>query len=235
VTFQYAWKVASNVFVIASDTLCSIIPEVEEDVDHPNPTASEHRTKMSLCEKHQMVIAHAGFMAQIGANPSKELADHLAQVFSGNDSNELKRVLREWGDVQGRRFARDKFLIVTPRTAPDQLLKLSMFPDCHVWTSSQFFSGDERNSAVFWPSFFKVDDEDYDLEQSLSIAAATIVMAQKISAGYIGGLDMWYCHKGQWKYLDSDHCRPLRWYISKQGAQGITQTLLKSGINLAIP
>ncbi len=107
-----------------------------------------------------------------------------------------------------------------------------MFPSCHVWESSQFFSGDERNSAVFWPEFFNVGEEDYDLRQSISIAATTVVMAGKISSGYIGGLDIWYYSRDQWKYLDSDRCKPLRQYIRKQGAHDIADVLLKPDLVL---
>src|SRR5260221_8266319 len=230
-TFQYSQKVGSGIFVVASDTQCSVTEEREESIDHPNVRTVEHRSKISLCEKHQILIAHAGEVPQVGGNPAGELAVYLSNsVFDHNNSQDLEGVLREWGG-KSRYRSGDKFLVVSPHSQPNQLFKLSMpstvSPDCDVRPSfSHFVSGDERNAAVFWPEFFGVGTESYDLKDSIAIAAATIVMAHRLDNRYIDGLQIWYYSNDSWTQRNYDQCKSLLDHLNKTTCRQIKELLL---------
>lgn len=230
-TFQYSQKVGPGIFVVASDTQCSVTEKREESIDHPSVRTVEHRSKMSLCEKNQILVAHAGEVPRVGGDPAGELAAHLSNsVFDHNNSRDLESLLREWGGKSGYRSG-DKFLVVSPHTQHWQLFKLSMpstvSPDCEVRLSlSHFVSGDERNPAVFGPEFFGVGTESHDLKESIAIAAATIVMAHKLDNRYVGGLQIGYYNNGHWTIRSYDQCKPLRDHLNTTASRQIKELLL---------
>jgi hypothetical protein len=167
----------------------------------------------------------------VGGDPSGELAAYLSNTVLGhNDSRDLESALYEWGQ-KSRYRSGDKFLVVSPKSQPNQLFKLSMpsrvSPDCSVRTSlSHFVSGDERNAAVFWPEFFGVGTEVHDLKESIAIAAATIVMAHRLDNRYVGGLQIWYYSNDAWTLRNYDQCKPLLVYLNVTTCRQIKELLL---------
>jgi hypothetical protein len=186
---------------------------------------------MSLCQRHQILVAHAGEVPQVGGNPSSELAAHLSDSLpEHSDSSDLERVLLEWAGKSPYRSG-DKFLVVSPKTQPNQLFKLSLpsrvCPDSRVRPSlTHVFSGDERNAAVFWPEFFGVGTESYNLTESIAIAAATIVMAHRLDKRYIGGLQIWYYSDDAWAQRSYDECKSLWDHLDNETCRTIKELLL---------
>jgi hypothetical protein len=232
VTFQCSHKVSLGVFVVASDTQCSVGEMREESIDRRDVKTVEHRSKTWLCQTHDILVAHAGEVPQVVGNPSRELADYLSSTkFDVMNSSQLENVLVEWGK-ESRYQMGDKFLIVSPKTKVNQVFKMCApsraCPDYRIRPSSHFVSGDETNAAVFWPQFFGVGVEEHSLGESIAIAAVTIVMAHKLDNRYIGGLEVWYYSNGAWTFLNEDQCKPL-WNDLRNTACGrIKNELLQS-------
>jgi hypothetical protein len=232
VTFQYSQKVCPGTFVVASDTQCSVAEWRYESIYDPNVKTTEHRSKVSMCEKHQILVAHAGEVPQVGGNRSRELATYLSDsVPDVTDPEQLKRLLEDWGR---KSRSGDKFLLVSPKTQREQLFKLSLpsrdRADCVARENlSHFVSGDERNAAVFWPQFFGIGVEQYDLRESIAIAATTIVMAHRLDNRYIGGLEICYYCNDVWTFRNyDDQCKPLWNHLRKTACDQIKNLLLNS-------
>jgi hypothetical protein len=177
-------------------------------------------------------VAHAGEVPQVGGNRAKELAAYLSNSVSDvADPSHLKSLLEDW--EKGSRSG-DKFLVVSPKTRREQLFKLILpnrdRSECGAKESLTYFvSGDDRNAAIFWPQFFGVGIEDYDLKDSIAIAATTIVMAHRLDNRYIGGLEICYYNNGIWTFRNYDEqCKPLWNHLRKTACDQIKNVLLNS-------
>jgi hypothetical protein len=64
-------------------------------------------------------------------------------------------------------------------------------------SSTYLVNGNENNSAIFWPEYFKCDKELYDLPTTTQLAAFTILMGSELNPFGVGGLEVWQ-YNGAW-------------------------------------
>jgi len=222
--------VAKRGIVLASDTKHRTTEKQQTGDPLSIPSGIINCSKISLCERHDIAIALAGW-SDLDASVGKDLADHLDSL-QAITNDDIGGILMRWGDsyyAQSRLAGAQSFtplasLLVVRPAARYPLLKLRVNYKSNVLPSEKYLvNGNESNTAIFWPEYLKVYDELYDLDAATMIAATTILMGAKLNDPGVGGLEIWQ-YTDQWKPVPPEEIEALR----------VRFDLLQRGIRKAI-
>ena len=193
-TMQVALRAAKGL-VVASDTK---VRTTEKEVSDRRYTAVGivNRAKLKLSQRHGILVGLSGWGSEEG-DLAQELADHLST--HNQLPGSIGALLRAWGDRVVERVPRCSLLVVSPATEsyPFWKLQVKRGSDCEP-SSSYLINGNENNSAIFWPEYFRWDKELYDLQMATRIAAFTILMGAELNPFGVGGLEIWR-YESEWK------------------------------------
>ena len=94
-------------------------------------------------------------------------------------------------------------LIANPNAQYNPFWKLRVGEECSDDLSEKYMvNGDETNTAIFWPEYFKCDTKLYDVNAASRIVASTILMGGELNSYGVRGLEIWHYDKS-WKRLPS--------------------------------
>ena len=170
------------------------------------PSGIVHHSKITLCERHDIAVGFAGLGE--GSKPHMELAEHLSALDTIPDV--IESILTEWADRYFKgRFSGPEYeeynpfipictlLVVNPKTEYCPFWKVRVLKESNALPSSEYLvNGNETNTAIFWPEYFRCDEEVYDLQTATSIAAFTVLMGSRLNPFGVGGLEIWKYQDG---------------------------------------
>jgi hypothetical protein len=198
-TMQIALR-AKGGLVVASDT--KIRTTEQEFTAKPDvPLGITNSPKVRISKRHDVIVALAGWGAQAG-DPARDLAEYLSEQDAIPDAP--VDLLRGWGNrlfqekypSQKHDFPLCTIMVVNPHTEYCAFWKLRVRRDSDDQCSSTYLvNGNENNSAIFWPEYFRCDKDLYDIQATTRIAAFTILMAAELNPFGVGGLEIWQFDK----------------------------------------
>lgn len=207
--------VAKGGIVLASDTKHRTTERQYADDPFSVPSGIVSCSKITPCAKQDITIAFAGW-SDPDDSAGEKLARHLDSLPPVTDAD-IKGVLIAWGDdyyqsrfSEGRSYAPLLTLLVARPSSRYPLLKLRVNNGSNVLSSEKYLvNGNESNTAIFWPEYFKVDKTMYDLQAATAIAGMTILMGGEINGAGVGGLEIWQ-YTNQWKEVSPEEIEGLR-------------------------
>lgn len=191
--------------VLASDTKIRISGAEDEDFTGKLiPSGIINASKVVFSQNRNIAVAFAGTDGR-GVEPAKKLAEHLSGM--GAIPEDPRAVLEKWGNeffqakYPGEKHANPVcvLLVVIPQSIFSIAYKLYVNNESWLDQSYQYLiSGNENNPAIFWPEYFRCDEEVYDLETTTRIAAFTILMGGNLNPYGVGGLEIWQ-YGNEWR------------------------------------
>lgn len=213
-TMQIALGTKGGGMVLVSDTK---IRRTEKELTDKTdlPLGIVNHSKIRVSTGHGIAIGLAGWSVEEG-DLAQELADYLSA--QANVSDSLVPMLTKWGDRifqskfpgQKHDFPICKMLIANPRATYCRFVKLRIRRDSDcIESSSYLVNGNENNSAIFWPEYFRCDKDTYDTAGALRIAAFTILMGGEVNPYGVGGLEAWI-YDGAWARMPAHKIEELQ-------------------------
>jgi hypothetical protein len=214
VTFQIG-IVATEGIVLASDTQQRVTERQFTDGSEYIADTIINSSKISICERHSIAIAFAGWSDE-DTFAGDMLAKHLNALPSLTD-DEIGPILKVWGNdyysksrlASGPSRGPLANLLVLRPSGRFPLIKLGVNYESSLRDSKTYMvSGHENNAAVFWLEYLRVHRETRDLDVSTAIAAVTVLTAGEINPHGIGRLEVWQFRKS-WRPLPDDEIEAL--------------------------
>jgi hypothetical protein len=194
-TMQIALR-AKDGLVVASDTKIRTT-EQEFPAKEYSPFGIVNSSKVRVSKRHDILVALEG--GGVGeSDPAQQMVDYLSSEHEVSDG--LSELLGKWGNryfeakFQGQKheFPLFRLLVVNPPTGYLPFWKLRVRQTSTCQSSSTFMvNGNDSNSAIFWPEYFKCDKQLHDLPTTVRIAALTILMGSQLNPYGVGGLEIW--------------------------------------------
>jgi hypothetical protein len=209
-TMQVGMKTLEKKFALVGDTKCRVTEATSTVHPFSVPSTILSHSKIAISEPHQIAVAVAG-NGDLGGSPEKELANHLSKLTTICEG-ELGSLLQRWGEDYFTRHSGGRpwqvlmhtMLILNPNAEYAPFLKLRIGQLCSGDRSERYMvNGNEDNTAIFWPEFFKCDKRLYSLEEATSIAAFTVSIAAELNPYGVSGLEIWQFDE-KWQRLSID-------------------------------
>lgn len=199
-TMQIAIE-ARDGFVLASDT------KIRNRADHVGVRAVSDeilsQSKVCISKRHNVAVGVSG-VPHPEANPIREFADFISELESVPE--DFGEVIDQWVSQYQKRYGPDwafVLLIVNPASQHSPIWRLEVSTKViSVPGRGYWVNGNETNSAIMWPEFYKCDETPpRDLNTAVNVAALTILTGQELNPSGVSGLEIWK-YTGTWRRAD---------------------------------